>query len=188
MSENVQVVKSLRGRNHWCVHYAGFAKPNRGLEKVTHCKAGVEYASVAKPASWRHDDDSPHTAFKEAHPCFQDQAALTDGCAKCRYPSPEEIAKRDAEISQMLSGVATARSAIIADLKRRHEAGDSTVKMNKSVDAECFDGHGPTNYVSGTGKIDCPVCKTGKLGYSRAGYNGHVHAGCTTENCVRWME
>lgn len=40
-----------------------------------------------------------------------------------------------------------------------------------------------------SGQIDCPVCKTGKVNYSRAGsYNGHVSAECTTADCVRWIE
>ena len=38
------------------------------------------------------------------------------------------------------------------------------------------------------GKIICPVCGTGELRYSIAKCNGHIHAACTTEDCVRWME
>ncbi len=38
------------------------------------------------------------------------------------------------------------------------------------------------------GEIDCPVCGTGKLRYGVAKCNGHIHAGCTTDGCVRWME
>ena len=38
------------------------------------------------------------------------------------------------------------------------------------------------------GSIECPKCK-GKLLFSVAiNYNGHVHARCTTENCLAWME
>jgi hypothetical protein len=45
------------------------------------------------------------------------------------------------------------------------------------------------NRKGGSGVIDCPVCG-GKetLKFSRASYNGHIHARCTTENCVAWME
>jgi hypothetical protein len=40
-----------------------------------------------------------------------------------------------------------------------------------------------------SGKIDCPICgKQGSLKFSRAGYNGHIHARCATEGCVNWME
>lgn len=43
--------------------------------------------------------------------------------------------------------------------------------------------------VGKAGKTDCPICK-GKetLQYSRAGYNGHIHAHCSTKDCVSWME
>lgn len=37
------------------------------------------------------------------------------------------------------------------------------------------------------GEIDCPVCKTGKLHYSVAAYNGHIHAKCTTKSCIGFM-
>jgi hypothetical protein len=30
------------------------------------------------------------------------------------------------------------------------------------------------------GEVDCPVCTTGKVRYSIAGVNGHIHAACTT--------
>jgi hypothetical protein len=38
------------------------------------------------------------------------------------------------------------------------------------------------------GNIPCPVCNAGRLHFTRAGYNGHVHAHCTTGGCVAWME
>jgi hypothetical protein len=37
------------------------------------------------------------------------------------------------------------------------------------------------------GRIPCPACKTGTVGYSQAS-NGHVHARCSTEGCASWME
>lgn len=83
--------------------------------------------------------------------------------------------------------VLKARKAIVADLERRHKAGDKTVVLNHHPISE-YDGDGPRNYVSGSGEIDCPICKSGKLRYSRATYNGHVHAACSNEQCVRWME
>ena len=39
----------------------------------------------------------------------------------------------------------------------------------------------------GTGECPCPICK-GTIRYSVASYNGHMHAACTTPNCVSWME
>lgn len=37
-----------------------------------------------------------------------------------------------------------------------------------------------------TGTIECPKCK-GRLHYSVAGYNGHIHGKCATEGCLSWM-
>lgn len=39
----------------------------------------------------------------------------------------------------------------------------------------------------GAGEMECPICK-GRLRYTVAGVNGHMHAACVTEGCVRWME
>lgn len=39
-----------------------------------------------------------------------------------------------------------------------------------------------------SGEIDCPACGKGKLRFSVARSNGHVHACCTTRLCMQWME
>lgn len=41
---------------------------------------------------------------------------------------------------------------------------------------------------SASGEIKCPVCEDGTLRFTRSGYNGCIHASCSTEDCVRWME
>lgn len=38
------------------------------------------------------------------------------------------------------------------------------------------------------GQIPCPICEHGTVAYRVSGYNGHIHAACTTESCVRWIE
>ena len=82
-----------------------------------------------------------------------------------------------------------ARDAILADLGRRWSANDKAVKALDPEHAHrWWRPQQQENCFSGAGEMKCPVCNTGKLRYSRAGYNGHVHAACTTENCVRWME
>jgi hypothetical protein len=80
-----------------------------------------------------------------------------------------------------------ARSAIVAELKRRALEKDPNVRpLNPDA---ALRWHKPQdNYYSGAGEMACPICEAGKLRYSRSGYNGHVHAGCTTEGCVSWME
>lgn len=39
-----------------------------------------------------------------------------------------------------------------------------------------------------SGEVACPVCQAGALRYSVASVNGHIHAQCSTDDCVRWME
>lgn len=94
-------------------------------------------------------------------------------------PNPAADAKEE-EFNKFMRNVGIARKAIIDDLNQRHKSGDAKVQMNS---------HRSKSYVSGGGAISCPVCKTGTLRYSRAGYNGHVNAQCTEgKNCVGWME
>jgi len=38
------------------------------------------------------------------------------------------------------------------------------------------------------GNIPCPICKIGIVRFSRAAYNGHIEAQCTTNDCVQWVE
>lgn len=82
-----------------------------------------------------------------------------------------------------------ARDAILNELYRRFHANDKSVKALDLDNAHHW--WQPTkqkNCFTGAGEMECPVCKTGKLRYSRAAYNGHVHARCSTDGCVAWME
>jgi hypothetical protein len=47
-----------------------------------------------------------------------------------------------------------------------------------------------TNGKRGVGGVinPCPCCKTGQLHFSVAGCNGHIHAKCTTPDCVNFMQ
>jgi hypothetical protein len=82
-----------------------------------------------------------------------------------REQAEEYGKKRDAEIALSLKRIGIVRAAIISAI------GPERMKQGIS------------------GVIDCPVCTTGKVRYSRAGsYNGHVHASCSTAGCVSWME
>lgn len=81
-----------------------------------------------------------------------------------------------------------ARRAILEELKRRYQSGDTEVSPNSKWSSPYSEGSTPSNYFTGAGEMDCPICKTGKLRYSRSSYNGHVHAACSSDGCVRWME
>jgi hypothetical protein len=39
----------------------------------------------------------------------------------------------------------------------------------------------------GRGLVVCPACG-GNLHYTVAGYNGHVHGSCETQECLQWMQ
>ncbi len=103
--------------------------------------------------------------FMDRCPCFGPQAVSI--CDKARYPTKEELASREAEIQKRFEGVIVARQAIVESLGGPWKRG-----------------------VEGSnGVIDCPVCSAGKsLQFRRAGYNGHIHARCKTDDCVSWME
>lgn len=96
--------------------------------------------------------------------------------------------KDEIETDNFLKKVNKAREAILTDLANRFKAGDKTVKPNKQSQSIYDEDDGPRNYFSGQGEITCPACSTGRLRYSRAGYDCHVHARCSTENCVAWIE
>jgi len=40
---------------------------------------------------------------------------------------------------------------------------------------------------NGRGIIVCPACQ-GRLHYSVASYNGHIHGSCETQECLKWMQ
>lgn len=109
-----------------------------------------------------------HAGTREFHdscPCFGPQG--TGECQSKVYPTAEEMEADDKRIAELFARNATARIAIVESLGGPWKRGTP----------------------SASGTIDCPVCGCQKtLRFSRAGYNGHIHAGCSTDGCVRWME
>ncbi len=104
----------------------------------------------------------------ENRPCFcRNGKEPNSGCSLAQFPTAEELAAEDAEIEQRCQEIGKARQAIVAHLGGPWKKGTP----------------------GAIGRIDCPVCD-GKqsLRFSRAGYNGHIHAHCSTEGCVSWME
>ncbi len=101
-------------------------------------------------------------------PCFRERGEATRcGCDLVQFPTAEEIAEADAWMAQRMLNVGKARQAIVEHLGGPWKKGTP--------------GAG--------GCIDCPACGNAEcLRFSRAGYNGHIHASCKTEGCVSWME
>lgn len=97
-------------------------------------------------------------------PCFLhvEQSGITAPCEKLRVPTKEEVELHENWINERMDQIGVAMASILPFRKTHRGAGAQ--------------------------EIDCPVCKTGKLRFSISGYNGHCHAGCSTVDCVRWME
>lgn len=88
-------------------------------------------------------------------------------------------------LSEKRRGTAEELAALEAEMNRRFEL---IGEARRAIVAHCG-GPWKRGTPGASGEIDCPACGTEKsLRFSRAGYNGHIHAACTTEDCVRWME
>lgn len=101
--------------------------------------------------------------FDQRHsnmPCLGQSAEARAGCPQYSGYTPEEIAKHEADMKAGFERIGTIRQAIVANVKATGQR---------------------------QGYIPCPACKTGTVGYSQAS-NGHIHAGCSTPGCARWME
>jgi hypothetical protein len=99
----------------------------------------------------------------------------------------ERLIMTKEQLQERFDRTSKARAAIVADLKIRAKNGDTTVFALQQSDAHRWHKQ-QDNYYSGAGKMPCPICGVGTLRYSRSSYNGHVHAQCSTETCVSWME
>lgn len=105
----------------------------------------------------------------DERPCFERNGpgSAPKCCHLAEFQTPEERAAREKELNERFAAIGKAREAIVAHLGGPWKRGTA----------------------GGSGTIDCPACgKEKSLRFSRSGYNGHIHAGCTTEGCVRWME
>lgn len=104
----------------------------------------------------------------DQRPCFaRDGNPAPGGCDKAEFPTEAEIAEEDAKFMKIFEQTVVARAAIVSSLGGPWKKGMPSLR----------------------GKIDCPVCNgNATLYFSRSGYNGHIHASCTTDGCVAWME
>jgi hypothetical protein len=98
-------------------------------------------------------------------PCFQLGENKTT-CPLLSLLTEEELDEKEQRMRKSIKDIGTARKAIVEAI------GPDRKKQSLS------------------GTIDCPVCgEKGTLGFRYAGsYNGHIHASCSTQDCVRWME
>lgn len=169
MNESSRIAKSVaQKRATRCRHFNGVQHDN--------CEAGVCYKTLES------------SGLLPCLPWHCDTGKPVASCNKYATYNAEEIAEQEREIERSLADTIAARKAIVAELARRHATGDKTVVAKPHHDSDFSETGCQSAYVAGAGTIPCPVCKTGTLRYSRATCNGHIHAGCSTDGCVRWME
>lgn len=101
-------------------------------------------------------------------PCFLSATeSVRCSCDLVQFPTPEEIAETERFMIERFERTSKARAVIVEFCGGPWKRGDGGV----------------------SGTLDCPCCgAVNALAFSRAGYNGHIHASCSTEDCVRWME
>lgn len=104
----------------------------------------------------------------DSRPCFRKgDEPIRCGCDLVQFPTAEEIEAEEAEMRLRMEKTMKARQAIVESLGGPWKKG--------------MPGH--------SGCIDCPACsKSDCLRFSRSARNGHIHASCLTDGCVRWME
>lgn len=103
----------------------------------------------------------------DSRPCFMRGGKVCGGCDLQQFPTADQIAAEDEYFRKRMEGTMKARAAIVKSLGGPWKRGMS----------------------GSSGTINCPVCGSmDALQFSRSGYNGHIHAGCNTGGCVRWME
>lgn len=91
-------------------------------------------------------------------PCLNPHVMICDSRI---YPTEEQLQQHERDILHSIEQVGKALESILL-----HSKGKRGI----------------------TGIIDCPCCDGGLLHYTVARSNGHIHASCSTSNCVRFME
>lgn len=172
MNETTRIAKSAaQKRATRCRHFNGVQHDK--------CEAGVCYKTLQG------------AGYQRLLPCMPwhcDTGKPVASCDKYAVFTVEEIAEQERQIEKSINETIVARQAIVAELDRRHAAGDKTVIAKPHHDDDFAATGCRSAYVAGGGTMPCPVCNTGTLRYSRAACNGHIHAACSTTGCVRWME
>jgi hypothetical protein len=98
-------------------------------------------------------------------PCFR-VSESPGRCSLVQLPTREQATQRYEEREAQIEKSLNAMRAAHADAAEK--------------------GFGKRN--GGVSQCPCPACGTGTIRYSVASLNGHMHARCTTQGCVSWME
>lgn len=108
----------------------------------------------------------PGGAYMRRLPCVTECAGPdVKDCPERREPTAEELAASEKAVAELMERISKVRAAIVDHLGGPWKKGTAAA----------------------SGSIPCPCCG-GTVRFSRSGYNGHIHAACSTAGCVAWME
>lgn len=130
------------------------------------CGAGVAYADVTpeptrtQGLALRRPCRSRPFGHPNSSPAQLAEFAKRGTCAKFQLPTAEELTEFERHVQDYSRKCTNARLAIMEHL-------------NSFPESRHF---------------ACPICATGTLRFSIASCNGHIHAQCTTKECVSWIE
>ncbi len=121
---------------------------------------GIQHDECEKAVNYRKLVSGDIHGWAIRSPCFESHKT-TIVCNEMTMPTNEEIKKYDDDFVDWFKKLSSTLK-IVQDLKAKHPNG-------------------------GSGQIECPSCK-GKLRYSIARTNKHIHMRCSTEGCISMME
>lgn len=112
-------------------------------------------------------DDFKNRKVSQGLPCFRDEKlGQCEGvCSKREWYTEEEVAAQVKAHEEHIKVMFVVIPALKEDAKKKG--------FKK--------GNG------GASSIECPNCR-GTVSYRVSGYNGHMHASCSTDSCVHFME
>ena len=140
-----------------CVHFTGISNSSTCAAGIAYSAVTVKHDPMPYKDRWGHEYKSAASL-----PCLGGNHNLVGAtCDKRCTLTREQAEAKQAERERFIAQMATARQAIVENIKATGSNG---------------------------GSITCPSCKTGTLGYSRAASNGHIWAKCSTPDCLSWIE
>lgn len=186
-------INRIREQCDKCRHFTGIGTNADGSrvplssKSRGSCSANVKYDDVFKQGK-----------RMIALPCFHPERdnIPPDGawptCPHLSFKTPEELDKEAAEHEEHFR-IAVERITVVRPAILKHAGWKQSDVSDDEIPAgarRAMDG--VTSIAKeakdARGRFPCPVCKTGTLAYSIAAFNGHVHAHCSTDKCVSWME
>jgi len=119
---------------------------------------GIQNEKCAMEINMRELTGGDSLGWAKRMPCFEKNGTKCDLYSE---PTKEELEADEASTEKIIQEVMLVMP-LVSKWKDKHKSG-------------------------GAGEDICPVCK-GKLNYSISSYNGHCHAKCETDNCIKLMQ